>query len=160
MNVDSLPRVGASPQSKFKQAWQRLESSRPQPSFMRKLRTVPFADLIRDIREGRDYFVEEFTASMYAGDFYLLKGAYSREFLQGVAQRVFGFGLSCPSSFHKMLDGTPDFHRIIDDGSTVAYSLRALRHGFYFYRFNADPAGVYRDFTPVWRTVKIGRAHV
>ena len=71
---------------------------------MRNLRVVPFADTIRNIRDGSDSFIDEFTSSMYAGDFYLLKGAYTREFLQGVARRVFDFGLSCPSSFHKMLD--------------------------------------------------------
>ena len=152
--MDSLSQIGTTPQSKFKRAWQRLESSLPQPTYMRNLRVLPFAETLKNLRAGDDAFVEDFTASMYAGDFFLLKGAYSRDFLKGVARRVFDFGLSQPSSFHKMLDGTPDFHRIIEDATTVEYSLRALRHGYYFYRFNDDSTGVYRDFSPVWRTVK------
>jgi hypothetical protein len=152
--LDSLPRIGATPESKFLRTWQRLESSAPQPSHMRNLRMLPFAETMQKICEGNDVFIEDFLSSMYAGDFFLLKGAYSREFLQDVARRVFDFGLSRPSSFHKMLDGTPDFHRIIEDATTAEYSLRALRHGYYFYRFNEDPTGVYRGFTPVWRTVK------
>lgn len=152
--MGTISSIGATPQAKFKRAWQRLESSAPQPRHMRNLRVVPSHEILQGIREGHNDFVEDFTSSMYAGDFFLLKGAFEREFLQDVARRVFAFGLSQPSSFHKMFDGTPDFHRIIDDGSTADYSLRALRHGFYFYRFNEDPAGVYRDFSSVWRTVK------
>lgn len=152
--VDTIGSIGVTPQAKFKRAWQRLESTQPQPRRMRHLRQLPFDEVMQGIRDGRDDFVEDFTASMYAGDFFLLKGAFDRSFLQDVARRVFAFGLSQPPAFHKMLDGTPDFHRIIDDGSTVDYSLRALRHGYYFYRFNLDPAGVYRDFSAAWRTVK------
>lgn len=152
--MDTIGSIGVTPQAKFKRAWQRLESTMPQPRRMRNLRQVPFDEIMQGIRDGHDDFVEDFTASMYAGDFFLLKGAFDRKLLQDVARRVFAFGLSQPPSFHKMLDGTPDFHRIIDSGSTVDYSLRALRHGFYFYRFNPDPAGVYRDFSAAWRTVK------
>lgn len=140
--------------ARFLRAWQSLEQSGPQPRHMRDLKIVSFAELMTQIRAADAEFVESFTASLYGGDFYLLKGAYEPEFLKGVIQRVFAFGQSQPPSFHKMLDGTPDFHRIIDDGSTVDYSLRALRHGFYFYRFNDDITGVYRDFTPTWRSVK------
>ncbi|MFM2130092.1 MAG: hypothetical protein RL477_1638 [Pseudomonadota bacterium] len=140
--------------ARFLRAWQRLEQSGPQPRHMRQLKLVPFKDMIAKIRAAEDAFVTEFTASLYGGDFYLLKGAFDPAFLKGVIRRVFDFGLSVAPSFHKMLDGTPDFHRIIDDGSTVDYSLRALRHGYYFYRFNDDATGVYRDFSPVWRSVK------
>jgi hypothetical protein len=153
--VNSLLRGETVITDKYKQAWARLEAGAPPPRHMRELCVLSCADVMSNIAEGNDAFVDDFTSSLYAGDFYLLKGARSREFLQDVARRVFDFGLSKPASFHKILDGTPDFHRIIDDGSTKDYSLRALRHGYYFYRFNDDQTGVYTDFSETWSTVKM-----
>ena len=61
------------------------------------------------------------------------------------------------SSFHKMYDGCPNFHRVIDKKITKKYSLFAIKHSFYFYNWNIRTKlekelkdGVYRH----WRYVK------
>ena len=35
-----------------------------------------------------------------------------------------------------MLNGTPNFHRVIDKKITKKYSLYAIKHSFYFYNWN------------------------
>ena len=35
-----------------------------------------------------------------------------------------------------MLDGSPNFHRMIDKNVTKKYSLYAIKHSFYFYNWN------------------------
>ena len=61
------------------------------------------------------------------------------------------------TSFHKMLDCAPNFHRVIDKDITRKYSLFAIKHSFYFYNWNIKSKlekklkeGVYRH----WRYVK------
>ena len=61
------------------------------------------------------------------------------------------------SSFCKMYDGCPNFHRVIDKKITKKYSLFAIKHSFYFYNWNIKTKlekelknGVYRH----WRYIK------
>ena len=56
-----------------------------------------------------------------------------------------------------MLDGTPNFHRIIDKKITKKYSLYAIKHSYFFYNWNIKTKlekkfkdGVYRH----WRYIK------
>ena len=62
------------------------------------------------------------------------------------------------TSFHKTMDGVPNFHRIIDKDITKKYSVFAIKHSFYFYNWNIRTKleknfkdGVYRH----WRYVKL-----
>ena len=56
-----------------------------------------------------------------------------------------------------MFDGTPNFHRMIDNKITKKYSLYAIKHSFYFYNWNIKSKlekklknGVYKH----WRYIK------
>jgi hypothetical protein len=53
-----------------------------------------------------------------------------------------------------MLEGTPDFHRIIDLEIGKKYAFRACKQQANFYRWNSDPLAVFPDVTKKWRVVK------
>ena len=49
-----------------------------------------------------------------------------------------------PSSFHKMLEGCPDFHRIIDIDTGKKYSFKMFASIlFIFIKWNNDPLNLY-----------------
>lgn len=142
------------PQNLFQLAWEHAEASGAQPRRLRKLITMESSDYYSRVMEADPDFVKTLVEGLYAGDLYLIKGAFSQNEMQSVIRDLFNFSESCPSSFHKMLDGTPDFHRVIDEGVTGDYSLRALRHGFHFYRWNGDPLNLFGMFRKHWRVLK------
>ncbi|NQU57842.1 MAG: hypothetical protein HQ513_11445 [Rhodospirillales bacterium] len=121
--------------------------------------TLSSEEFYSQVLEAEPAFVEGLVGGLYAGDLYLVKGAFSREDMDQIRLSLFDFAQSNPSSFHKMLDGTPDFHRIINENTTESspdgYSLRALRHGFHFYRWNGDPLNLFEKFKSHWQTLKV-----
>ena len=99
-------------------------------------------------------FVNKVTHSLFSGDLYLLKGAFTKEFLDDLKNKTFLYFKNKPSEFYKMKEGCPDFHRKIDLKLGENYSFKRCSHSFYFYSWNKDPLNL---FTPVyerWRVVK------
>ena len=88
---------------------------------------------------------------------YILKNGAPKNFKKIVLDLVNYYKKNRKPSFHKMFDGTPNFHRAIDKKITKKYSLFAIKHSFYFYNWNIKSKlekklkdGVYKH----WRYVK------
>ena len=96
----------------------------------------------------------QITASLYHGDVYILRDAFSEDFMKELKRRAFDYGQASPSSFHKMLEGTPDFHRIIDLETGKKYSFNVCKHSAFFYPW-ADPLKLFAPIYERWRIIKI-----
>ncbi|NDD59279.1 MAG: hypothetical protein EBZ47_08575 [Chlamydiae bacterium] len=141
-------------ENKYRSCWEALESSLPRPTRVRNLISVGYDDFFKKI-QGQDLdFVEEITNSIYAGDCYLLKGAFPKSFMQRLIVDVRHFSNNKPSSFYKMLEGSPDFHRMIDIDAGKKYSFRVCKHSYYFYRWNNDPLNLFDLIYERWRPIK------
>ena len=88
---------------------------------------------------------------------YILRNAATQKLKETIIDLANHYKKTRKTSFHKMLDGTPNFHRAIDKNITKKYSLFAIKHSFYFYNWNVKSKlekklkdGVYRH----WRYVK------
>ena len=57
--------------------------------------------------------------------------------------------------FHKMLEGTPDFHKIIDFEAAKLYSIASCKHSCYFYHWNGDPIKIFPEINEKWRLLKL-----
>lgn len=134
--------------------WTEFEATRPVPRWMRNVVEVPYGEFAADLMRGDRQSARRLVESLYAGDVYVLKGAFSPEYCLKTVAAVYGFGTDRPAGFQKMLDGCPDFHRIIDHGVTTSYSVTAVRHGYYFFRWNDDPLGLFGPITERWRVFK------
>ena len=84
-------------------------------------------------------FIWNMVTTLYAGDVYIIGGAFPEEFMKETKRKAFNYGQSSASSFHKMLEGTPDFHRVIDLETGKNYSFRVCKHSCFFYPWNSDP---------------------
>ena len=76
--------------------------------------------------------MEEITTSLSSGDVYILKGAYTKEFMVNLKEKTFSYFKDKPSKFHKMLEGSPDFHRKIDLETGKKYALRLCKYSLNF----------------------------
>src|SRR5690349_200105 len=103
------------------------------PDRFRKLVVVDWDLFDYLIRAGNKKYFNE---SIMAGDAWLLKGALPKDFVEGMRAKVIAWERERESSFHKMLDGCPDFHRKIDLETGKKYSILACKHSAYFFRWN------------------------
>ena len=89
---------------------------------------------------------------------YILKNSADKNLKNTIIQLANYYKKNKKTSFYKMIDGVPNFHRVIDKNITKKYSLFAIKHSFYFYNWNIKTKlekklkdGVYKH----WRYVKL-----
>ena len=114
----------------FKSAWNILEKKLPFPKKARKVKIIDYKEFKEKVLEESPDFVEEITSSLFAGDFYFLKGAFKKEFMENLKVKTFLHYKDKPSEFHKMLEGCPDFHRKIDLETGSKYCFHNCKHSF------------------------------
>src|SRR3990172_410354 len=141
-------------ENKFLPVWERLEKEEERPSRCRDILYADYADYRHYIAQQSDSFVEQICSSLYAGDVYILHQAFDPVWLRQVRERAVAYWATKPSEFYPMLEGTPDFHRIIDLETGKKYSFRVCKHSCFFYPWNDDPLEVFFTVYKRWRVIK------
>lgn len=135
----------------FAAEWHRVEQG-PQPNRCRGIVVMPYDMLVGELE--KEASIRRIVESLYAGDLWLIKRAFPAEFMIELKAKTVEFMRSRPESFHKMLEGSPDFHRMIDLETGKRYAFEGCKHSAYFYRWNDDPLGIWPTITERWRVAK------
>jgi hypothetical protein len=138
----------------FKHKWQVLENHDTRPRCMRELKTLDFFEFKEKVMAPTDSFADDLVSSLYQGDVYILKNAFSKEFMQKLTTTTFQWGQELPSEYHQMLEGCPDYHKIIDVEAAKKFSYDAVRHSHFFFPWNADPLNFFGEINDRWRVFK------
>lgn len=139
---------------RYKGLWDSLESPETRPRRLRNVVEIEYEELeAKAIAQGQS-FVQEIVGNLYAGDFYLVRNTFSKNYLRGLIQKNFEYWKSIPPSFHKMLDACPDFHVAIDEKESPKYYGGPIKHSYYFYPWNQDPLNLYEPIREKWRVFK------
>ena len=138
----------------FKEVWKKLENTKTPPTRVNKIFTENFIDFRDKIIQEKDDFVNRITKSLYDGDIYILKNSFSENFLNDLKIKCYEHFKNIPSSFHKMIQNCPDFHRQIDLDSGKKYSFKVCKHSFFFYHWNNDPLNIFPEVYKRWRIFK------
>jgi hypothetical protein len=138
----------------YKQAWERLEASRAIPARYRGHTLMSFDAFRAKVESGDRQFSEYVCESLYAGEALILRKTFSAQFMRDLREKTVAWTRSRPESFHRMVEGTPDFHRVIDLETGKKYSINGCKHSAYFYRWNDDPLGIWPHITDRWRVAK------
>ena len=138
----------------FKSSWDSLEKKLPYPKRARKICITDYNEFKQKVLSDDPNFIEEITSSIFSGDIYILKGGYTKEFMENLKIKTFSYFKNKPSEFHKMLEGCPDFHRKIDLETGSKYSFKMCKHSFYFYSWNNDPLNLFKPIYERWRVIK------
>jgi len=139
----------------FKQEWERLENNFPKPRRINKVHRIKWKEFRTKVLNQDPSFVKEIVDSLYSGDVWVLEDTYDLSFLEKFKEELFKWGLNTPSSFHKMLEGVPNFHRIVDKELSKNYSFEAVRHVYFLFPWNEDPFGVWPIVNDIWGTFKV-----
>ena len=138
----------------YKLIWKEFEAKYPLPRRARNIIQVEFNWFNKIIKNENKSDIEKVIENLFMGDVYLLKGAFSIDFLNRIKKECFEHFSNIPTSFHKMLEGCPDFHRKIDIETGKKYSFSRCSHSYYFYRWNKDPLNLFKEIDKKWRIVK------
>ena len=138
----------------FKKKWKILENKSKIPTRLRKIKKINFAEFSKKIINEDKNFADNITRSLYSGDVFIIKNAFDKKFLNKIKLDCYKHFENVPSSFHKMLQDCPNFHRKIDEKTGKKYSFRVCKHAFYFYRWNGDPLNIFPKIYSCWRIVK------
>jgi hypothetical protein len=142
-------------ESLFRKEWEAIEDEKTQPRYLRKVISTSHKEFSKKVLEQDPEFVRTVVQSLYSGDVYILKQSFPRKFLQDLTIELHQYGKQSSSSFHKMLDGCPDFHRIITPELAKNYALRQIKHSYYFFPWNNDPFNLFESVNERWRIFKL-----
>ena len=145
-------------QKNLNEYWNLLESKYPAPETVSKIRTLKFDDLKKGIDSKNEKYLKKIIRAMYVKkEAFILKKSAPTKLKEIIIELANHYKENRKTSFHKTLDGVPNFHRIIDKNITKKYSVYAIKHSFFFYNWNIKTKlekklkeGVYKH----WRYVK------
>ena len=122
---------------KINKYWNYLEQKYPAPRYVGKVKDLKFEDLKKAIDQKNESYIKNIIRKMYVDkEAYILKKCAKKNLKKIMLDLANHYKITRKPSFHKMLDGVPNFHRAIDKKLTKKYSLYAIKHSFYFYNWN------------------------
>ena len=143
--------------SSINKYWKYLEAQNAPPKYVKKVSIIEFDKLKNCINNKNEIYIKSLVKKMYCGEAFILRKAAKQNLKKIILDLAKHYDKKQKPSFHKMLDGTPNFHRIIDKKITKKYSLYAIKHSYFFYNWNIKTKlekkfkeGVYRH----WRYIK------
>lgn len=140
--------------NKYRAIWEKLETAYSRPTYARDIIEIDNVEFSERVVAQEPRFVNDVIESLYAGDVYLLKRGFTKKFMCDLLEKIHVRWHQTPSSFHKMLEGCPDFHRIQDEEIAKKYSFESVRHSYYWFHWNGDPMGVIPTIMERWRIFK------
>ncbi len=143
--------------NQIKKYWNKIESQSTPPKFVKKISVINFDILRKNLRDKKEFYIKSLIKRMYSGEAFIVRNAAKKNLKETILKLAKFYDKKHKPSFHKMIDGTPNFHRIYDKEITKKYSLYAIKHSYFFYNWNIKTKlekklkeGVYRH----WRYIK------
>jgi len=116
--------------------WEFLETKHKPPTYVTKINILEFSKLKLAFKNQNIFFLKNIARKMYNGEAFILRKAASKNLKKLIIDLAKIYDKKQKSSFFKMYDGTPNFHRIINKNITKKYSLYAIKHSYFFYNWN------------------------
>jgi len=139
----------------FAKEWKKIEQKDSEPKNYRKLIEVEHNEFVSKVLEQNSSFAKSVVESIYNGDLYILKNAISKKNVNHIIDAIYKFSHSTPSTFHKMIEGVPNFHRWIDKDLVNTYSIKYTKQSTYIFPWNEDISDVREMIMEVCRPLKL-----
>jgi len=126
----------------FSSEWNNIETKNQPPKKYGNIKIVDYKEFSSKILNQDINFVKDIVKSFYKGDFYIVKNVLSKAQADYVINETHKYNQSSPSSFFKMVEGVPNFHRWIDKSIQEKYTIKYSKHSTYFFNWNEDIGNV------------------
>jgi len=136
--------------------WEEIEKQ-PAPKYIKQVDAFAWNEFSGRIRGGDIAYISDIIERLYAGHVLLLRGALDKSEMDYVKNFALDFARRNEPGFHKVLEGSPDFHRIstTDVAKNSGYSFYRAQHLYYFYRWNARDAKLFAIADKTWEVFKL-----
>lgn len=140
----------------FIKAWEKVGiTADTHPPRGRNCYQIEYAELLDKINRDDQAFADEMAACIYAGDFFLVKRAFSAQAIEILKDRARELWRSGPSTFYKMLEGVPNYHRVIGPDLSQNYYAYPVKHSAYFFPWNSGSKDVFPLCREQWGVLKV-----
>lgn len=138
--------------NKIDYIWETLEKVKNKPNYCTGIKKESFKEFCERFKNEKSLI--NTVNEILDGKVFIIKSCYSKKFINKLKDSFNQFVLSKPPSFHKMIDGCPDFHRVIDENVSNLYAVKAIKHSAYFFNWNGDPYKFFSKIYDKWRLLK------
>ena len=140
--------------SNYKEIWKELLEEKGVPSRCSGVIEISYNEFKNlsdkfDLKKAR-----ELVSNFIDGKVLLVKSAFSVDQVKDVKSKVKKFWKENPDTYHKMIEGCPDFHRVIRPELAKNYALRQIKHAYYFFSWNDDPFNLFEPIYQRWSIFK------
>jgi len=139
----------------FKEAWESKIDENNLPLYMRGVIEYEFKDFKNKVFNPTDEFVNSITNSLIKGDIFIIRNAINAESIEEMKKRVFNWSQSTDDSFHKILEGAPNFKRKVDDEISKEYQHNSIWNAHHFFRWNKDELDLFKEVDDCWSVLKV-----
>ena len=140
--------------SKFKKIWQEALNDKKLPSKFSGVFEIDYNEF-KNLKDNFDQKkAENLVKEFMSGKILIVKEAFEKSFVKEIKDKIKVYWKNNPDTFHKMIEGCPDFHRIITPEKAKNYALGAVRHTTYFFNWNNDPCNFNERIYERWRYAK------
>ena len=137
----------------LKEYWIQKENKNLPPEYLNDIKNININEWKEII--GSSDKSKSLIDDLYNGSFLLIKNVISTSFLDQLKKKLVKKEKETPSSFYKMIENCPNFHKNIDDNIDTKYSIKSTRHSFYFFRWNRDSIEIFNEFDEIWSDIKL-----
>ena len=134
--------------------WNKIEKKKAFPKYIREIKILSFQNFNKKINSGNIYEINKIIRNLYNGDFYIIRNTISNNQIKNLKTKLVNYSKKNKSSFHKMLEGVPNYWRKIDEKQMNKYSFKVIKSAWYFFRWNKDKMKVWKLFSHKWSLVK------
>ena len=138
----------------FKKMWDKKENIDLLPKFYNNIIEVDFEEFKEKVYENNLRFANETVDSLLSGDIYILKNAFTNEYIDKIKKQTILNWKNIKSEFHKIYDGCPNFYRDIDTSLSNKYAFKQIKKTQYFFPWNQDYLNLYEEIYKRWRVLK------
>lgn len=137
----------------FKNHWKEKEK-RKAPKYIKSIKIINGNEFYKLIDKKNDKKIKKIIDNLYDGDFYIIRNSINKKFIKQLILKLGNFRKTNKSTFFKMKENCPNFWRRIDAADAKKYSFLAIRDSFYFFRWNKERMGLWKNFNKIWSYIK------
>lgn len=137
----------------FKELWDKKKDCEL-PTYVNNIREMDYSQFKDKIESQDEEFADDMIASLLKGDAFIIRNTFDASFLNELKLKTFQWGQTEASSFHKCLEGTPNFNRKVDKSLEGKYNSKSIWHQHLFYRWNGDIFDLFEPIYDRWRLMK------
>ncbi len=138
----------------YYKVWKNLENKRKLPNYMNEIKIIDYKDFADKVLSSDNQFANDLVNSLLNGDIYLLKKAFSEEYILELKKRASELFKNSKSDFYKIVENCPNFYRNITLEHAKKYAFHQIKQTHYFYPWNEDFYNLYKETYQRWKIIK------